>query len=119
MTIVTDQERLLTRVRERMRTEVDRRVAQLARGTSSASEDAADGLSDSRRAALEVILLLADADAERGDYESALELLACAAQVAGEPPVGYRGLGMRRLPQGSGTVRASAWDAAVTTARAA
>jgi hypothetical protein len=47
------------------------------------------GESLSREAALEVLLLLADTDAEWGDWESALDLLDCAAAVAGELPGDY------------------------------
>ena len=54
----------------------------------------ADRRSDSghdsgRRAALEIMLLLADADARWGDYRSAVSLLDTADQVAGELPDEY------------------------------
>jgi hypothetical protein len=47
------------------------------------------GHDSARMAALEIMLLLADADARWGDYRSAVSLLDTAAQVAGELPDEY------------------------------
>lgn len=46
-------------------------------------------LSDSRRAALEVMLLMAEADARWWDYEGAVNLLDAAARSAGGLPPEY------------------------------
>ena len=61
------------------------------RETESARRDAdsGSGRDSARRAALEVMLLLADADAHWGDYRSAVWLLDTAAQVAGGLPDEY------------------------------
>jgi hypothetical protein len=56
-------------------------------GANAPAGNAPDGRG--RQAALEVLLLLAETDAGWGDYESALDLLDCAAAVARELPSDY------------------------------